>query len=81
MNKITSLPGPLSPGKIPWEEVENEFQSQCGKSYYQQISDFESRLTDYLDCNSVVALNSGTAGIHLALRTLGVKSWRPGALF
>jgi dTDP-4-amino-4,6-dideoxygalactose transaminase len=38
------------------------------------ISDFELGLSDFTQAKHVVALNSGTAGIHLALKAIGVDS-------
>ena len=37
------------------------------------ISDFEDKVADYLKVDEVVACQSGTAGLHTALRILGVE--------
>jgi len=37
-----------------------------------KASEFESRFCDYIGCAGAVALSSGTAGMHLALKALGI---------
>lgn len=39
------------------------------------VDDFEKNISEYLDVKNAVALSSGTAGLHLALLSIGV---RPG---
>ena len=39
-----------------------------------QVDSFEEEMADYLDVKAAVALNSGTAALHLALRNSNVKS-------
>lgn len=50
------------------DAIEKEWVS-TGGSY---ISDFESKIASYLGVSSAVACQSGTSGIHLALKVLGV---------
>lgn len=37
------------------------------------VDDFEKNISNYLDVKNAVALSSGTAGLHLALLSIGVK--------
>jgi len=39
-----------------------------------QVDSFEEEMAEYLDVKAAVALSSGTAALHLALRNSGVKS-------
>ncbi len=39
-----------------------------------QVDSFEEEMAEYLDVKAAVALSSGTASLHLALRNSGVKS-------
>ena len=39
-----------------------------------QVDSFEEEISEYLGIKSAVALNSGTAALHLALKISGVKS-------
>lgn len=52
---------------------EEIFHRQLSKSYEQQIHDFESGISQTVESPSVIALNSGTSAIHLALHMLGVS--------
>lgn len=36
------------------------------------VDNFEKVMSDYLDCSSALALNSGTSALHLGLKALGV---------
>jgi len=37
------------------------------------VPEFEANFSRFLDCNSSVAVQSGTAGLHMALHELGIK--------
>ncbi len=71
-NQIGSAP--LSPRALDWDCLRDDFTRQCQKPYFQQILDFEQRLSDYLDYGPLVALNSGTSALHLALQVLDIKA-------
>ena len=55
--------------KYVLDAVESTWVS-TGGSY---ITEFERNLAEYLNIEKAVALQSGTAGIHLALRLIGLK--------
>lgn len=38
-----------------------------------EVAKFENELSEYLDCNAVLCVNSGTAALHLSLQSIGVK--------
>lgn len=52
-------------------DVLNKYESQ---NHRQIVSDFESKICSLTGASHAVALASGTAAIHLALRVLGVSS-------
>ena len=52
------------------EAVEAGWVSTGGKL----ITDFENTMKDYTNAKCAVAVQSGTAGLHLALHTLGVDA-------
>ncbi|WP_233879573.1 LegC family aminotransferase [Virgibacillus halodenitrificans] len=56
--------------KYVTEAVEAEWVSTGGSF----INKFENNLAEYLNVNQAVACQSGTAGLHLALRLAGVKA-------
>ena len=51
--------------------VLSEFE---GKSHEELITTFENKIAEIATSPFVVALNSGTAAIHLALKILGVST-------
>lgn len=56
--------------KYVTEAIRSEWVSTGGA----QINDFEQSLANYLHVDNVCALQSGTAGLHLAMILAGVKS-------
>ena len=59
--------------------LEKEFLNEALDSNWiaplgPQVDSFEEEMADYLDVKAAVALNSGTAALHLALRNSNVKS-------
>ena len=53
--------------------IHDAFQSNWVTSLGQNVEIFEKQLSDYIGADGTVALNSGTAGLHLALIALGVQ--------
>ena len=63
------------PGGFEQEYVQKALDSNWITSGGPNVSEFENRIADYIgDDSLVIALNSGTSAIHLALILLGVKS-------
>lgn len=65
---------PLSRPDITQAERDavNEVLSTPILSLGPKVPEFEQAFCDYLGCKYAVAVNSGTSGLHLALRALGV---------
>ena len=68
---------PLYPPNIPKKSiyylkkcVDENFVSTSGNL----ISLFEKKISNFTSSKYVVALNSGTSGLHLALKIIGIKS-------
>lgn len=55
--------------KYVWEAFKTNWVAPLGP----QIDLFEKELAEYLQCKGAVALSSGTAALHLALRLAGVE--------
>lgn len=53
--------------------IKQAFDKKCLGGFGANLDGFEEDLEKYNNINSVVALNSGTSAIHLALILLGVK--------
>lgn len=53
--------------------VEEAFASNWIAPLGPQVSAFEERMKEYIGIKAAVALSSGTAGIHLAIKALGIK--------
>jgi dTDP-4-amino-4,6-dideoxygalactose transaminase len=53
--------------------VEEAFNDNWIAPVGKNVDEFENALRDYLDIPHVIALNSGTAALHLALINLGVE--------
>jgi len=71
MNKFIPLSVPNLKGReleYITEAIETEWVSTGGK----YITDFEDNMARYLNVGKAVACQSGTAGLHLALKLLGV---------
>jgi pyridoxal phosphate-dependent aminotransferase EpsN len=67
----------LSPphmGEYEQQFVADAFASNWIAPLGPHVDAFEREMADYAGMNGAVALNSGTAAIHLALRYLGVKT-------
>lgn len=67
----------LSPphiGDLEMQYVREAFQNNWIAPVGPHITSFEQELADYTGAKGAVALSSGTAGIHLALRALGVQA-------
>lgn len=54
------------------EYIDQAFQTNQLTLFGQHIEEFENRMSEYLDGRHVVAVNSGTSALHLALRYAGV---------
>lgn len=55
--------------KYVMEAIETAWVSTAGK----QIEEFENRVAEYVGASGAVACQSGTAGLHLAMLSLGVE--------
>jgi len=89
VNEVSDFVGRIrdvtGPGAHPLHEpvlgeVEIDFLSKCIRSGFvssvgEFVTTFEEQLASFLECNAVVAMSSGTAALHIALLTMGV---RPG---
>ena len=64
---------PLSYIPIDPAAIKQVLDQYGGVSHELLISDFETRLGEFTHAKYVVALNSGTAAIHLGLKAVGVK--------
>lgn len=66
----------LSPPDLAGKELENVQQTILSNwiaPVGSQLTTFEDMLSQYLHSTQVVALNSGTSALHLALKLLGVQ--------
>ena len=66
----------LSPPNMGGDELEyikRVFESNYIAPLGEYVDRFEKAVCEYCAVKSALALNEGTAAIHLALRTLGVK--------
>lgn len=64
---------PLSYSKIVGDDLLRVLSDFEGKSHEELITAFENKVAEITTSPFVVALNSGTAAIHLALKLLGVS--------
>jgi len=65
---------PLSRPDITEREIEavvNVLRSP-NLSLGPKLGEFEEKFADYIGCNYAVAVNSGTSGLHLVVKSLGV---------
>jgi len=65
----------LSPPHMSGKELEyihKVFESNYIAPLGEYVNRFEQKIVEYVDAQNVVALSSGTAAIHLALRVLGI---------
>lgn len=70
MIRVNNAQTPLKAKKYLNECVDTNWFSGEGPF----VSKFEEKFANYLDCKYAVAVNSGTASLHLALVTLGIGS-------
>lgn len=63
---------PLSYTPIDEEKIAGVLRRYAGKQHGELITDFEKAIASITGARYVVALNSGTASIHLALKALDV---------
>ncbi len=56
------------------KHIQSAFDTNWISTVGPQINQFEHELTEFTSAKHAVALSSGTAAIHLALRILGVKN-------
>lgn len=66
---------PLSSPDITHKEVEiiNQVLSTPHLSIGPKIKEFEKKIADYIGVKYAVAVNSGTSGLHLCVRSLDIK--------
>jgi len=64
---------PLSYNSINTVALSSILERYQGKHHNQITRDFEDQLAAVVGAKYAVALNSGTAAIHLALLAIGVK--------
>lgn len=64
---------PLSYNPIDHQGLANILQNYEGRHHQQLVTDFESALARLTGATYVVALNSGTAAVHLALKAVGIS--------
>ena len=69
--KILLSPPHMNGGEMKY--LQEAFNSNWIAPVGSKIDTFEEKLARYVGCNKVVALSSGTAALHLALITVGVK--------
>jgi dTDP-4-amino-4,6-dideoxygalactose transaminase len=65
---------PLSYTPIPAEELLSVLQSYANRNHNDLVSDFENKICQVTGSKYAVALNSGTAAIHLGLKALDVQT-------
>ena len=65
----------LSSPDITHKEVEiiNQILSTPFLSIGPKVKEFEKKMADYIGVNHAVAVNSGTSGLHLCVKSLGIK--------
>jgi len=66
---------PLSSPDITVKEIEiiNNVLSTSVLSIGPKIKEFEKKIADYVGAKYAIAVNSGTSGLHLCVRSLGIK--------
>ena len=79
LKDIASLPElksiPLSSPDITSKEVEiiNQVLSTPFLSIGPKIKEFEKKIANYIGTKYAIAVNSGTSGLHLCIKSLGIK--------
>jgi Predicted pyridoxal phosphate-dependent enzyme apparently involved in regulation of cell wall biogenesis len=66
---------PLSNPDITRKEIDliNQVLSTSTLSIGPRIKEFEQKVADYIGVKHAIAVNSGTSGLHLCVRSLGIK--------
>lgn len=64
---------PLSYNPIPGDALLSVLQSYANRNHNDLISDFENKICSVTGAKYAVALNSGTAAIHMGLKALDVQ--------
>ena len=72
MNKRIFLSAPHMSGN-ELEYIEKVFESNYIAPLGEYVNRFEQSIIDYTETQNALAVTSGTAAIHLALRVLGVE--------
>lgn len=72
MNKRLFLSAPCMSGK-ELDYIKNVFDSNYIAPLGEYVNKFEESIKEYTDSKNALAVTSGTAAIHLALRVLGIK--------
>ena len=65
---------PLSYTPIPTEALLTVLQSYSNRNHNDLVTDFEKKISEVTGAKYAVALNSGTAAIHLGLKALDVQT-------
>ena len=74
MQKKIYLASPhMSDEKYEEKFVKEAFDTNWLSTVGENLSEFEKLVKEYLGVKASVALSSGTAGIHLGLKALGIK--------
>jgi len=73
LSELKSIP--LSSPDITYKEVEiiNQVLSTPFLSIGPKIKEFEQKVADYIGVKHAVAVNSGTSGLHLCIKSLDIK--------
>jgi len=66
---------PLSSPDITYKEVKviNEVLSTPTLSIGPKVKEFEKKVAEYVRTKYAIAVNSGTSGLHLCIKSLGIK--------
>jgi len=70
-NRLFLSPPHMSGNELKY--IEKVFQSNYIAPFGEYIDKFEESIKEYTKTKNALAVTSGTAAIHLALRVLGVK--------
>jgi dTDP-4-amino-4,6-dideoxygalactose transaminase len=71
---MSNLQIPLSYNQVDPESIKAVLDQYRGRHHREIVADFESQIKSKTGAGHALALNTGTAAIHLALRLLGVGS-------
>lgn len=64
---------PLSYTPIPTEQVLSVLKAYSNRNHNDLVTDFEKKISEVTGAKYAIALNSGTAAIHLGLKALNVQ--------